>query len=154
MAFQEHEPLGARDDTIEAGLTAHLFAYLRINPRVTPGTARLTTGWLGLTLAGREAHPVRMDPLDDKLGFNHRYPPRPALPGRFYPSCPPDVIFLDARNWPPETDDLSDEEFQRYWKDLNRVPVGIFKVLFDPDLVSAAWSVGDEWESGAAEGII
>ena len=51
--------MGTKDAIISRlTITAHLFAYLRINPGVTSGTARLTTGWLGSALAGRVSHPL------------------------------------------------------------------------------------------------
>ena len=47
MAFRVHDPLGNWNDVISKLVsTAHLFAYLRINPGVTSRTAKLTTGWL------------------------------------------------------------------------------------------------------------
>jgi hypothetical protein len=59
VAFRVHEPLGTKDAIISRlTITAHLFAYLRINPGVTSGTAKLTTGWLGSALAGRVSHPL------------------------------------------------------------------------------------------------
>jgi hypothetical protein len=86
MAFQRDQPLGTRNlNNFVAGTPRLIVSRTYASPNVLLRSAQGSLPiWSGLTLIGRDLHP-----LDDKLDFRKNrilLPSRPALPGRNGPA--------------------------------------------------------------------